>query len=49
MKELPVTLMLRPSNFDTLATHVYQFAKEEQLEIVLVGLLPTLLLSRTIS
>ena len=26
MKELPATLVLRPFNFDTLATHVYQFA-----------------------
>ena len=26
MKELPATLLLRPFNFETLATHVYQFA-----------------------
>src|SRR3546814_5362416 len=32
MKELPATLILRPFNFDTLATHVYQFASEELLE-----------------
>lgn len=57
MKELPATLVLRPFNFDTLATHVYQYAKDEQIElaalgsltIVLVGLIPTLLLSYTIS
>lgn len=57
MKELPATLLLRPFNFDTLATHVYQFAKDEQIEraalgalfIVLVGLVPTILLSRAIS
>ena len=56
MKELPATLMLRPFNFDTLATHVYQFASDERLEasamgalmIVLVGLIPVILLSRSI-
>ena len=31
MKELPATLILRPFNFETLATHVYQFAKDELL------------------
>ena len=57
MKELPATLLLRPFNFDTLATHVYQFASDEMIEqsalgslvIVLAGLLPVILLSRTIS
>jgi iron(III) transport system permease protein len=57
MKELPATLILRPFNFDTLATNVYEFASEEligesalgSLTIVLVGLLPVILLSRTIS
>jgi iron(III) transport system permease protein len=56
MKELPATLILRPFHVDTLATHVYQYASSEQLEqsslaallIVLVGLFPVLLLSRTI-
>ena len=46
MKELPATLLLRPFNFETLATHVYGLASIEQLEqaalgsltIVLVGL-----------
>jgi iron(III) transport system permease protein len=54
MKELPATLILRPFNFETLATHVYWFASDEMLgeaalgslTIVLVGLLPVLLLSR---
>ncbi len=54
MKELPATLILRPFNFDTLATHVFQFASDEQLElsalsaltIVLAGVLPVILLSR---
>jgi iron(III) transport system permease protein len=57
MKELPATLLLRPFNFDTLATHVYQFASDEMIEqsalgslvIVLSGLLPVVLLSSTIS
>lgn len=56
MKELPATLVLRPFNFDTLATHVYQFASDELLEesalsalvIVLVGIVPVILLSRSI-
>ena len=55
MKELPATLLLRPFGFDTLATYVYQFASDEMLErsalgalmIVLVGLLPVILLSRS--
>ena len=57
MKELPTTLFLRPFNFDTLATNVYQFASDEQLEkcalgalfIVLSGLLPIILLNRTLT
>ena len=57
MKELPATLLLRPFNFETLATHVYQFASDEMLgeaalgslTIVAVGLVPVLLLSRMIS
>jgi iron(III) transport system permease protein len=57
MKELPATLILRPFNFETLATHVYQYASDELLEqcalaalmIVAVGLLPVILVSRTIS
>ena len=57
MKELPATLVLRPFNFDTLATHVYQFASDELLEqsalaallIVLVGLLPVIGLSYSIA
>ena len=31
MKELPMTLLLRPFGFDTLATHLYQYAKDELL------------------
>lgn len=57
MKELPATLVLRPFNFDTLATHVYALASLGRLEdsalaglsIVAAGLLPVILLSRRIS
>ena len=31
LKELPLTLILRPFNFDTLATRAYQLATDEQL------------------
>ena len=54
MKELPATLLLRPFNFDTLATYVYQFASDELLEecalgavtIVAAGVIPVILLTR---
>ena len=54
VKELPASLLLRPFDFETLATYVYQFASDEQLEhaassallIVIVSLLPILLLIR---
>ena len=57
MKELPATLLLRPFNFETLATHVYGLAAIEQLEqaglaaltIVLAGLVPVLLLHKAIA
>ena len=57
MKELPATLILRPFNFDTLATHVYQFASDELLEqsalsaltIVAAGIVPVVLLSRAMN
>jgi iron(III) transport system permease protein len=55
MKELPAALLLRPFNFDTLATYVYQFVSDEQLEqaavaailIVLAGLIPVIRLTQT--
>jgi iron(III) transport system permease protein len=55
MKELPATLMLRPFNFDTLAVQAYNLARDERLAeastaaltIVVVGVLPILLLTRT--
>lgn len=56
MKELPMTLLLRPFNFNTLATFAYQYAGDEQIEeaalaalaIVFTGLGPVLLLSLAI-
>ena len=56
MKELPATMVLRPFNSDTLAVVAYQLARDERLgeaalpslALVLVGLLPVILLSRTL-
>lgn len=55
MKELPATLLLRPMNFDTLATWLYAEAARGTYEegsiaaliIVLVGLVPVIFLART--
>ncbi len=55
MKELPATLMLRPVNFETLATWLYADAARGAYEdgavaaflIVLVGLVPVALLARS--
>ena len=57
MKELPLTLILRPFNFETLATFVYQYASDELLEecalgaltIVAVGVIPVIALSMSIA
>jgi iron(III) transport system permease protein len=57
MKELPATLLLRPFNFDSLATLVFEFASREEFEeaglagltIVAFGLIPLLLLNKTVS
>lgn len=54
MKELPATLLLRPLNFETLATHLYGEAARGTYEeasiaaliIVLIGILPVVLLAR---
>ncbi|MCB0790489.1 MAG: iron ABC transporter permease [Flavobacteriales bacterium] len=54
IKELPLTLILRPFNFDTLSTKAYELARIEQLReaswpslmIVICGLVPVLLLER---
>ena len=57
MKELPATLLLRPFNFETLATHVYSYAALEQFEqaalgaltIVAIGMVPVLLLHQAVA
>ena len=57
MKELPATLLLRPFNFDTLATSVYTLASLDLFEdaalpalaIVVIGLAPVILIHRAIA
>ncbi len=57
IKELPATLIVRPFNFDTLAVQVYRLASDERLAessgaalaIVLVGLIPVIILSKSIA
>lgn len=57
IKELPATLIVRPFNFDTLAVQVYRLASDERLAessgaalaIILVGLVPVYILSKSIS
>ncbi len=57
LKELPATLILRPFNFNTLAVRTYELANDERLveaassalAIVLCGIAPVILLSRSIS
>jgi iron(III) transport system permease protein len=54
MKELPATLLLRPLNFETLATALYAEAARGTYEdgslyalsIVLIGIIPLVVLSR---
>ena len=56
LKELPATILLRPFNFQTLATRAYEYASEERiaeaalpaLTIVLAGIIPVIILSRAI-
>ena len=56
LKELPATLLLRPFNFETLATRTYRLASDERLAeastaaltVVLLGLAPTLLLGAAV-
>ena len=57
LKELPATLILRPFNFNTLAVRAFELASDERLAdsapaaltIVLAGLIPVILLSRSIT
>ena len=57
MKELPLTLILRPFNFNTLATKAFDMATNEMiaesanasLVVVLTGIIPVILLNNVIS
>ena len=57
VKELPMTLILRPFNFETLATYTYQFAHDELMIeaslpaffIIITGLIPILLLQNQLN
>lgn len=52
MKELPLTMLLRPFNYNTLATRAYQYASDERiyeaalpsLLLIVVSLIPVLLI-----
>ncbi|HMQ08243.1 MAG TPA: iron ABC transporter permease [Saprospiraceae bacterium] len=56
MKELPLTLILRPFNFDTLATKTFDLATNEMIAesaipaliIVLTGIIPVIILNKLI-
>ncbi|QTC40152.1 iron ABC transporter permease [Bacillus sp. V3] len=45
IKELPLALLLRPFNFDTLATKTYQYAKDEMIHEAAIPSLMIILLS----
>jgi iron(III) transport system permease protein len=57
LKELPATLIMRPFDFNTLAVRAFELASDERLAdsstaalaIVLTGLIPVVLLSRSIT
>ncbi|WP_136486156.1 iron ABC transporter permease [Vibrio sp. H11] len=56
MKELNAAILLRPFNFETLATYVYNYASDEHLELaalpavllVVVGLVPLVVVNRSL-
>ncbi|WP_086981594.1 ABC transporter permease [Vibrio aphrogenes] len=56
MKELNASILLRPFNFETLSTYVYNYVSDQQLEmaalpailLVLVGLIPLILVNRSL-
>ncbi|KEY91249.1 ABC transporter membrane protein [Candidatus Photodesmus blepharus] len=56
MKELNAGLLLRPFNFETLATYVFNYASDERLElaalpavlIVLIGLIPLIIVNSSL-
>ena len=56
LKELPITLIMRPFNFDTLAVRAFEYASDERvaeaapasLVIVVTGLLSVMFLRKTL-
>ncbi len=54
MRELPATLLLRPFNFETLATNTYRLASDERLAnaapqalaLIAIGIIPVVVLTR---
>lgn len=57
LKELPLTLILRPFNFDTLAIRAFEYASDERVAeaapaaiiIIFTGLLPVILLNKLLN
>ena len=57
LKELPITLILRPFNYNTLSILTYEYASSEQLTeaalpallITIIGLLPLILINRILN
>ena len=56
VKELPMTLILRPFNFNTLPVHLYELAEAENLSsiglpgliLIIICLIPVIILSKGI-
>ena len=57
LKELPITLILRPFNYNTLSILTYEYASSEQLAeaalpallITIIGLLPLILINKILN
>ena len=57
MKELPMALLLRPFNYETLATFVYQYAKDELIEeaafpaliIIITSIIPVIIINYSLN
>ena len=57
LKELPVTLILRPLNFNTLSIYTFEYASSEQLVlaalpallITIIGLIPLLFINKVMN
>ncbi len=57
LKELPITFVLRPFNFDTLAVKTFELASDERLAesampalfIIIAGIIPVIILTKTIN